>query len=301
MRIGIIDNWIGKFSSVLAEHWTSQGHTVIQEPGYNPNIIETCDRVFFESADTNIHLATQNRPHKKGKVFVRIVDIDAWVNGPAGIQSGYVDGVIYIAKHIQEHCKKFQNLDCPQHLVPMGLDVNKFSFRQRKSGNEIAFISSRVTAEKGFDIALQILADLRKESQQYQLHVVGQPFENALWQKTIEHIMKVNDLHDAVHFYGQVESIDKFLDDKDYLLLPSKKEAFSFVTAEACAKGIKPVVWNFLGAGDVWPSSYLFNTPSEAVESILSDVYDSHGYRQYIEQNYSLKQHLTRMDNVMEI
>src|SRR5260221_5791853 len=108
MRLAIFDNWGMKFSFVLKDYWESLGHTVIFEPGFNPNLIETCDRVFFESADTNVHLATQQRPYKKGKVFVRVVDVDALVGGPAGIQPGYIDGVIYIADPIKSFFQKLE-------------------------------------------------------------------------------------------------------------------------------------------------------------------------------------------------
>lgn len=305
MRIAFFDNNLQKFNRVLHDHWAAKGHWVTFEPGYNPNLIETCDLCFFEMADTNIHLATRERPAKQGKVVCRIIDVDAWTNGPAGIREGYVDDVFFIAKHIQEHCQKFSNLQSSrQHLVPLGVDINKFTFRKKNRGKKIAFIATRLTEEKGFDIALQILADLRKKSSQYELHVVGRMFENDLWQKTIDHIMKTNHLEGAVTFYNNLPydkgtEINEFLEDKDYLLLPSRKEAFSFATAEAMAKGIKPVVWNFYRAEDIWPKDILFNTPAEAVEMIDSDVYNGDHYRQYISDNYSLEKHLKTMDEIL--
>lgn len=308
MRLGIHDNWLQKFSKVLHTYWISKGHTVLWEPGFNTTIIETCDRVFFESADTNAHLATQIRPHKKGKVFVRIVDVDAWAQGPAGLRSGYIDGIIYIAKHIQDYCNdKFKNLEgIPNVVIPMGVDLNRFSFRERRKGYKIAFISTRLTEEKGFHQALMILAELRKRSNQYELHVVGRMFENDLWTKTIDHIIDENNLREAVKYYGNLaydtgNEINDFLEDKDYLLLPSRKEAFSFVAAEAMAKGIKAVVWNFYRARDIWPKEILFNTHQEAVDMIDTDVYNSASYRQWIEGHYPLDLHLKRMSEFMEI
>lgn len=307
MRIAIQDNWVKKFSHVLETDWKEKGHTVLYEPGFNPILLETCDRVFFESADSNAHLAAQQRPYKKGKIFVRIVDVDAWVNGPAGLREGYFDGIIYIAKHIQEHCQKFKNLEgVPNKVIPMGIDLEKFNYRHRQKGYKIAFISTRLTEEKGFDEALKILAELRKRSSQYELHVVGRMLENDLWQKTIDHILDENNMREVVKFYGNLphktgNEINEFLEDKDYLLLPSRKEAFSFVTAEAMAKGIKPVVWNFFRAKDIWPNDIIFNTHQEAVEMIDSNVYNSLAYRKYIEKHYPLDKHIEEMNNFMEI
>lgn len=308
MRIAVMDNWLKKFSQPLIDHWQQQGHTVLFEPTFNANLIETCDRVFFESADTNVHLATQRRPHKKGKIFCRIVDVDAWANGPAGIKPGYVDGIIYIAKHIQEYCtEKYKNLEgTPNKVIHMGVDLSKFGYRNRQRGRKIAFISTRLTEEKGFHQALMILAELRKRSSQYELHVVGRMFESDLWQKTIDHILDDNKMRDAVKFYGNLphntgNEINVFLEDKDYLLLPSRKEAFSFVAAEAMSKGIKPVVWNFYRARDIWPPEIIFNTHQEAVEMIDTDVYHSAGYRAWIQDHYSIEKHFAEIDSFMEI
>lgn len=302
------DNWLKKFTQPLQDHWEQYGHTVLFEPGFNPNLIETCDRVLFESADTNAHLASQQRPYKKGKVFVRIVDVDAHANGPAGIKPGYFDGIIYIADHIKEMCEnRFSNLKgVPSKVIPMGLDLSRFTYREKPRGSKIALISTRLTPEKGFDRALMIFAELAKESHQWELHVVGRMFENSIWEMHINHILDSNDIRDKVHFYDNLPydtggEINEFLEDKDFLLSCSHKEAFSFVTAEAMAKGIKPVLYNFKGAEKIWGRQWLFNTAQEAVKSFLSDVYTPSMYREYIEQNYPLEKHLKNMDEFMDI
>jgi len=307
MRIAIFDNWLEKFTLPLHKHWESLGHTVIFEPGFNPNLIETCDRVFFESADSNIHQATQQRPYKKGKVFVRGIDVDAWVNGPSGIREGYVDGIIYIAKHIQEHCEKFQNLkSIPSTHIPMGVDLSKFNYREKPHGKNIAFVSTRLTEEKGFDEALKIFIELKKKSSQYELHVVGRMVENELWEKTIGHILDENNIRDSVKFYGNLpyvsgSEINDFLEGMDYLLLTSRKEAFSFAVAEAMSKGLKCVVNNFYRAKDIWTPDMIFNTHQEAVEIFESKVYTASSYRKYIEDNYSMEKHVKAISAFMDI
>lgn len=308
MRIAVFDNWLGSFSGVLMEYWRSQGHEVIHEPGFNPVLVETCDRVFFESADTNAHLATQQRPHKKGKVYLRIVDIDAHANGPAGVQSGYFDGIIYIADHIQKLCEsRFKNLEgTPSKLIPMGVNTDKFTYREKPAGNKIAFTSTRLTPEKGFDRALMILADLLKLSNQWELHVVGRMHENSVWKMHIEHIIESNNMQDKVHFYGNLPyktgtEINDFLEDKDYLLMTSHKEAFSFSVAEAMSKGIKPVIYNFKGAEQIWGKQWLFNTPQEAISMFTNNIYTPQVYRDYVVNNYPLEKHVKAISEFMEI
>jgi glycosyltransferase involved in cell wall biosynthesis len=308
LRIAIFDNWLKKFSQVLIDYWQSQGHTVLWEPGFNSNLVETCDRVFFESADTNAHLATQRRPHKKGKVFVRLIDVDIHANGPAGLKEGYVDGIIYIADHMKEMSeKRYKNLEgIPAKVIHMGVDLSKFTYQERSPGKNIALISTRLTPEKGFDRALMMFAELAKRSSQWQLHVVGRMFENSVWQMHIDHILDNNNIRDKVHFYGNLSydtgnEINAFLEDKQFLLSASHKEAFSFVTAEAMSKGIKPVVYNFWGANKIWPEANLYKNEHEAVKLFESDVYHSLTYRKWIEENYPLDSHLQEMSDFMAI
>ncbi len=309
MRIAIFSNWLMKFADVLKVHWESKGHEVLFEPGFNPNLVETCDRVFFESADTNAHLATQRRPHKKGKVFVRIVDIDAHSNGPAGLKEGYMDGIIYIADHIKQLCdERYKNIaGIPNAVIQMGLDLDKFPMRANQSqGKDIAFISTRLTPEKGFDRALMILAELLKKSNQWQLHVVGRMYENSVWEMHLNHILDNNGMRDKVHILGNLpynsgNEINDFLEDKSYLLSASHKEAFGFNIAEAMSKGIKPVIYDFWGAEKIWGKEHLFKTEAEAVGLLENDVYTPELYRKQIEDNYTLERHLKAMDEFMEI
>ena len=64
----------------------------------------------------------------------------------------------------------------------------------------------------------------------------------------------------------------------DYSLSCSYKEAFSLITAESMACGLKPVIHNWLGAKDIWGDQWTFNTIDEAVEIFLGD-YISNDYR----------------------
>lgn len=308
MRIAIQDNWHEKFTLPLHKYWESLGHTVLFEPGFNPNLIETCDRVFFESSDTNIHLATEQRPHKKGKVFLRIVDVDAHVRGPAGVRAGYVDGIIYIADYIKQMCEeRYKNLEgIPSKVIPMGVDLNRFTFRERPVGKDIAFISTRLTPEKEFDQALRIFSELKRRSSQWRLHVVGRMFENSVWEMHINNILDSTGIRDSVKFYGNIpytsgNEINDFLEDKDFLLLTSHKEAFSYAVAEAMAKGIKPVIYNFKGAPDIWRKQSIFNTEREAIDIFEDGVYTPSLYRKYIEDNYSMENHLKAVSDFMEI
>jgi len=95
------------------------------------------------------------------------------------------------------------------------------------------------------------------------------------------------------------ETVDKFLEGKNYLLHASHKEAFSYATGEAMAKGIKPVLHRFYGADGLWPG-ITWDTIDQAIEMITEDRYDSASYRQYlIDHGYTLDQMMTAIDKII--
>jgi glycosyltransferase involved in cell wall biosynthesis len=119
----------------------------------------------------------------------------------------------------------------------------------------------------------------------YRLHLLGTRNTEKWLHAYLDHM--VDELGLDVTETERVDDVDAWLEDKDYHVLASAKESFSYATAEAAAKGIKPLVHNFYQARDIWPDGWIWNTVDEAVDMIRGD-YDSAGYRRYIEEHYSL-------------
>ena len=72
------------------------------------------------------------------------------------------------------------------------------------------------------------------------------------------------------------------------MLSTSIHESFGYGIAEAMARGIKPVIHDFLNADEIWDKRFLFNTVDEAVDMILDDSYDSEAYRDFIKSRFNL-------------
>jgi len=64
------------------------------------------------------------------------------------------------------------------------------------------------------------------------------------------------------------------------------------------ADGLKPVVHNFPGADQIFPSEFLFNIAEEFCEHIVSEQYEPQKYRRFVEENYALKNQLTKINNI---
>jgi hypothetical protein len=65
------------------------------------------------------------------------------------------------------------------------------------------------------------------------------------------------------------------------------------------ACGLKPVVHNFVGAQQIFPSEFLFNISEEFCGQILSDTYEPRRYRGFVEQRYSLNRQLSKINEIL--
>ncbi len=218
-----------------------------------------------------------------------------------GVRYDVIDDLIFIAPHIREIINEFElrerREDLRIHNIPHCVDLDKWTYKEREKGFDIAVVAERWMS-KGEDYVLQIAMKLKEIDPRYKIHWLGQrsdyAWEHAYFDEFIEHF----DL--PIEITNIVDSVDTFLEGKNYLLHASHKEAFSAATAEAMAKGIKPVLHRFYGADALWPDM-TWNTIDEAVAMITEDKYDSASYRQYlIDHGYTLPQMMERIDKIIK-
>lgn len=311
MKIVIMDSWGGKFTNVLKKHWEDLGHTVLFNPQWEE--MEDADITYFEPMDNGIVTASQeNKPHK-GKIFVKAIDIDVWANHHGGVKWEYVDGLITIADHITE--KLMREVKLPPNVkhkqIKYGVNLDEFKLRDFSKSKDntinLAYVTgtNRIWDVKRFDIALWLLKDaLRfRPDFNYKLNVLGTYSSHAQYNDYCEHMIESLGLQDHVIWTkDRVESVNDWLEDKDLLLLPSTKEAFSFATAEAMAKGIIPVINNFRGAKNIW-GDYVCETYYDMLDRVINPIkyHKPQEYRKYIADNYNETRYLQEMDEFMGI
>ncbi len=305
MKIAIFDG-VNKFTSELIEDWANKGHEIKKDKSWDPRLVSWSDLTFFEFCDLSIQRASdpndsfyQNsefgvQPQGK-KIVVRAHDIDIHVGSLGRVNWNWVTDLIFVADHLMNKALLENNFpeSLKIHLIKHGIDTSKFTFKERQPGKNIAIIGN-INDAKRMETSLLILAELPRD---YKLWIVGGGLGS--WRKHyVENYIKDNNLN--VEFIERVESVNDFLQNMNYLLLCSEKEAFSFVVSEACAAGVKSVVHNFWGSSTVWPKEWIWNTVSEAKQMIMEDKYESLKYRQYIEEHYPFGKMLEKYDELLK-
>jgi glycosyltransferase involved in cell wall biosynthesis len=126
----------------------------------------------------------------------------------------------------------------------------------------------------------------------------GGIFQDQVTEQYIKHMVKALDLEDVIFFDGWKEDVTEWLSDKHYIVSTSIIESQGMGILEGMACGLKPVIHNFSGAEQTFPREFLFNISEQFCEQILSDQYEPEIYRKFVEDNYSLKEQLFKIDNM---
>lgn len=307
MKICLFDPYGGKFTQDMQDWWTAHGHEVAYSQYYNPDLVPDADVVWFDTADNNLLSAMKPDAALKDqwafetkqgrwdmhtmdltgkKVIVRAIDIEVWSGAHANDIWDLVDDVIFLAPHIQELMmadSRPQQGHFKQHVIPCGVNLDRWTFKEREKGFNIGVVSE-LWESKGVDLALQIALKLKQIDPRYNIEWIG-PQQMYHWGKAY--------FDDFIDFNGlpikyssdRVEDLDTWWADKNYVLHCSAKEAYSYATAEAMAKGIKPVFHRYYGADATWPH-LTWTSIDEAVNLITEEDYDSNSYRQYLINNH---------------
>jgi len=305
-KILLFDSWNGKFSSDFRKHWEELGHEVVVNPR---EYSESADIAFYYQAD-NVAVDGVPKTINVKKIFVQAVDVEVWAGQAHAVDWSKVDGAIFMAEHIKDMVERSTPsiLDIKRKIIKPGIDVDKFYLRPKPDFNKpirkIAYIvgNRRIWDVKRLDIAFQLLRDLLDSTDKlWQLYVRGTYSSHEQYNAYCKHLEKDLGLQGHVVWVEErVEDLSKWLDDKDYFLLPSTKEVFSFATAETMAKGIKPIIGNWQSAKETW-GEFVCETYGQMLAEFTRGKYEPEKYRKYILDNYVQDRYFKEIDEFLEL
>ncbi|MBM3329444.1 MAG: glycosyltransferase [Calditrichaeota bacterium] len=264
--------------------------------------LEWCDLAWFEWATGPALIAASNLPKTK-PVVVRLHRYEAFTESPKKIDWKNIDDLIFIAPHVEAILEDLHGLRLSDltrtHIIPNGVDLDRFRLLERERGFNIAFVA-RVQSDKNPALMLQIMESLVKREPRFRLYWAGTVQDRALdiyLHKMVEQL----GLAGHVFLDGNIEDISAWLEDKHYLLLTSVVEGHPVCVIEAMARGLKPVLHDYVGepAGQFGPE-FVFRTVDEAVELLLDTRFEPEHYRRIIEERYSRGRELNAVDQILD-
>lgn len=259
------------------------------------------DICWFEWCDDVVAVASNLDLAKERTIICRIHRYEVFTNNPKKVNWNNVDKLILVTGHLKALLRNLVP-DIEEkteiEIIQNGVNMDKFTFKPRKKGFNVAFIGYMIPRKNPM-LLLQIAKKLVEKDPRYKIYCVGHFNDELLkyyWYYQIQEMKLENNLI----FEGFQPNINEWLEDKNYIISTTMHESFGYGIAEAMARGIKPVIHNFLCSKEIWDDKYLFNTIDEAVEKITSDDYNSKEYREYISSNYSLEKQLMLTKNLIK-
>ncbi len=275
-----IDDIIDGLSS---EYWTRK---IIVDNYKQIDIgMEWADVCWFEWCDELVGYGSKLKVAEEKKVICRLHSYEAFTDYPAHVNWDNVDKLIFVADHIKNYVS--EKVCIPKEkisVIPNGINLDKYTFNVRKKGFNIAYVGY-INYEKGPMLLLHTFKAIHNIDNRYVLHIAGE-FQDERDLLYFKQMIDELGLRDSIKFDGWQTDINNWLEDKNYIICTSLLESQNLSAMQAMAKGIKPLIHNFIGAHHIYPSGLIWNTIDEAVKLVISDDYETDLYHKYINTHY---------------
>lgn len=260
--------------------------------------MEWADICWFEWCDDLLIYSSKLEIAKDKKIICRLHSYEAFTYYPSKVNWDYVDKLIFVSedirKYVIDHYKVNKEITI---VIPNGVNLNKWTFKEREPGFNVAYVGY-INYKKGPMLLLHTIKSIYDRDNRYKFYIAGQ-FQDTRYYLYFNQMVKEFKLENNYFFEGWQQDLDRWLEDKSYILCTSILESQNMSVMQAMAKGIKPAIHNFVGAKGIYNNNYLWNTIDEAVYHITEPNYNSLEYREFINGNYSLEKQLCSTNKII--
>ena len=283
---------------LLLDFWT--GHNQHNETA-SKRLVRQADTVFCEWMLGNaIWYGKHKREGQKlvGRLHLQEIDHALFPKLPFEA----FEAVMFVGPHIlRQGIAKSPALKKNGIVVYNGVDVEGLQSAPRKltNGKVLGFVGI-VPQRKRFDLALDILKELRKEDSGYTLRIKGKrpeeyawmtnrPDEMAWYEKQYRRLEEDPLLKDAVIFDPHGNDMPEWYAGIDYVLSTSDFESFHFTIADGAVVGCTPVILPWEGAEEIYPKEWVYPDVKAAAKGINSGLEDQGSIKNFAKIAFDIK------------
>ncbi|MGP4077773.1 FkbM family methyltransferase [Halobacillus sp. K22] len=262
--------------------------------------MKAADLCWFEWCDDLMIYGSKTAIAKHKKIICRIHSYEVFTSYLKKVNWKSVDKVVFVSDHIREYAlAETPSLVKDQTtVIPNGIKVNELSFKERTKGFNIAYVGY-LNFKKGPMLLLHAFHAIYEKDSNYKLFIAGN-FQEPRYKLYFNQMIEKFGLQDNVIVEGWQSDINHWLEDKQYILSSSLLESQHLSVMEAMAKGIKPLVHNFVGAGTIYPEEFIWSTFDDLTSMIEKGSYNSLNYRRFVERNYEFSSQITKVHDLLE-
>ncbi|MBU3191615.1 glycosyltransferase [Clostridium bowmanii] len=262
--------------------------------------MELADICWFEWCDELISYGSKTNIARQKKIICRMHSYEAFTDYPANVAWENVDKIIFVAEHIKNFVVENFSIDEKKTIViPNGIEEKNWTFAERRPGFNISYVGY-INYKKGPMLLLHAFKNIFNKNNHYKLFIAGK-FQDQRDVLYFNQMIKEFGLENNVIFEGWQDNLDKWLEDKNYVLCTSILESQNMSVMQAMIKGIKPIIHNFVGAKSIYPQALIWNSINDAVDMITNDEYNSKEYYAFVKDGYELHYQIEKLKSLFSV
>jgi glycosyltransferase involved in cell wall biosynthesis len=269
---------------IKVDQWSSLGK---HDPALSRELAEWADVVICEWCGPNAVWYSKHK-RKGSRLLVRLHRFELSSPYPEQLKIGNVDQVICVSKHYARLTRERTGWpEAKVVTVPNALDVAQLDRPKLDGARFHLGVIGVVPSRKRLDLALDVLAELRRDDDRYLLFVKSaMPWEHWwVWQHenerdhfnaALRRAQRDDRLRGAVIFDDAGPDVAAWLRRVGYVLSTSDDESFHVAPAEGMVSRAVPVVRHWPGAETIYDMRWIRRGPAEMAEAIaaLADEQD---------------------------
>ena len=258
-------------------------------------------------------VAEVSKKPKVGRIVLRLQHLEPYDRWPTQVQWQNIDALIVPDRSSVKETLLAQvpHIKSSTHLVavPYGVNLDKFKLMDRSSPSpdvcrtdyrrpkNLACVG-RLSMTSNPMFLLQCMQKLHYIDPEYKLFFAG-PFESLSLEHYVRHMVQSLALADVVSLEPWPQDLNAWLRDKGCIVCSSITDFLGTALLEGMACGLKPVIHNFPGASEIFPSEFLFNISEEFCERVLAESHEPQSYRRFVQENFPMKNALREIDRIL--
>lgn len=251
------------------------------DPDKSLDTAQWADVIFCEWAGPSVNWMADNKPEDT-RLVTRLHGFE--LRGPwmKELRHEAVDQFIFVSDHHRDKAVEQLGLAPEKTIViPNGLDTADLN-RPKRGGSQFHIgMAGYVSFNKRPDRALRILEGLLEVDERYHLHLLGRspweyphvwndPLQRAFYSELYAEVGARPDLREHVIFEPFRPDIASWLRSIGVVFSTSDEESFHLAPAEGMASGCLPVVWDRVGAAEIFGADLVVGSIEEARDRILA-------------------------------
>ncbi|MDR2945920.1 MAG: tetratricopeptide repeat protein [Candidatus Adiutrix sp.] len=253
--------------------------------------IQSAENVWLEWG-SELAIAATKEPGllaDKKKVILRLHSFEILGPQAGDVNYEFVTDVVFVSHYMRQlFNRRFPGRLRGQrvHVIHNGIDLARFPFIPNKGRQKIAFVG-KMDAKKDPMLMLHAFTFLKHRHPELELHAAGAPDNNRYYMAMPDFLAKNGLEQETAHFYGHVKDIPGWLADKDFILCTSPFEAQGVGLLEAMHRGLRPLIYSFPGAEELYPASFLWRNFDE-LEALVTGGPEPEEARRFVAEKYSM-------------